>query len=147
RDRLDTMTGVYRRGDELLARVRDDRRAGVGDERDRLPAFEPLEGLRNSPVLVVLVTGDLRCGQPVTGEEVSRSPCVLAQDDRGCRERVLGARREVVEVPDRRRDDEEAATRIRRHAAILPGRSLRDLRRAVVPRAVRRREEMLEVRP
>ena len=67
------------------------------------------EGLADAGVLVVAVAGDARRRQAVAREEISRAARVLAVDDGGRRERLVRARREVVEVPDRRRDDEEAA--------------------------------------
>src|ERR1019366_5186983 len=99
---------------EPLAGIGDERRARVGDESQRLASGEPLESLADAAVFVVAVAGHARRREAVAREEVSRAPGVLAVDD-GCRrQRLERPRREVVEVSDRRGDDEETA-----HCAIL----------------------------
>jgi len=63
----------------------------------------------------VLVERDEPFLQPEVGEEPATVPRVLAGDEVGLGERARGARREVVEVADRRRDEQQSAG----HAGIL----------------------------
>ena len=99
-------------GHEPLSGVGDRRRAGVRDERDRLARREAREDLVRSVVLVVLVAGKARRRKAVPCEEVVRAARVLAENDARRGERLAGPGGQVVQVADRRRDDEEASAHV-----------------------------------
>jgi hypothetical protein len=108
-DRFHLMPGRGRGRDEPLPGIRDDGRSGVRHESNRLPAGQSLEGLADAMVLVVAVAGHTGCREREPREEVPRAARILAVDDVRRRESLPRPRRQVVEIADRRGDDEEAA--------------------------------------
>lgn len=99
--------GRYGRGHESSAGIRQQRRAGVRDERNVLPRGQPLEDLRRGLRLVVLV---IRAGGRrhfVMVEQPARVARVLGQDDGYRAKNLYGAKRDVAEVSDRRADEIE----------------------------------------
>src|SRR3954469_9889377 len=96
--------------DQLEAGVGDRRHPRVGDERDDVPALDPLRQLQRPRGFVALVEGD-EAGMgadPQAVEQGSGLAGVLAGDVVGVDERVAHPHRDVVEVADRRRADDEA---------------------------------------
>ena len=73
----------------------------------RSPAFEPRQQLRRPRRLVVLVVRQQPRIDAVPLEQAARVPRVLAQDDVGRAQLREHAQRDVLEIPDRRRADDE----------------------------------------
>ena len=79
------------------------------DQRDDRAVAHPLDELGGPLALVVLVVGDQRRLHAVALEQHPRAARVLAGDDVGLAQRGEHAQRDVLEVPDRRRADDQAA--------------------------------------
>ena len=85
------------------------------------PLLHPPDELGGALALVVLVVGDERAGDAVAVEQRARVPRVLARDHVGGAQRREHAQRDVLEVADRRRADDEPAA----HDAHPPARRSR----------------------
>ena len=109
RDGFDRQACGDGRVDQPVARI-GDRRASPPRRRGRPIArpSEPLKQLRRPDRLVVLVVGDERRPDAVVGEQLARRACVLGGDHVDLAEHAERAQRDVGEVADRRRDDEQA---------------------------------------
>ena len=70
-----------------VAGIGDQRRAGVGDERDRPAGLQLREQSRPHDAGVMLVIGEKRPRDGVSGEELAGHPCVFAGDEVGGGER------------------------------------------------------------
>ena len=101
----DLVTGVLRGADELIAGVGDQRRAGVGHQRDRRAFGQPAQQHRPRLRRIVLVIGRQRPGDAVAVEQLVRDAGILAGDQVGAGQRLQGAQRDVAEIADRGGDD------------------------------------------
>jgi len=108
-DRLDPVSRLDRRAHQRETGVGEQRRPRVGDHRDGLARRQRVEDPRQALPLVVLVQRDERLLHPQVGEQPARVAGVLAGDEVGLGQRARGARREVLEVADRGRDEEQPA--------------------------------------
>jgi hypothetical protein len=93
---------------QLEARVRDERRPGVGDERDPAALAEPVEQHRADAVGIVIMIGEARRRDAMDRQKLAGDPRVLAGDEVGTAQHVERAQGDVGGIPDRRRDDVEA---------------------------------------
>ena len=107
REHGDLDTALDRRGDEPRSRVVHARKAGVARERDPLAPVEPRQQLVDPLRLVMAVVADELGLDPVTVEECARPARVLAEDEVGLAELAQDPQRDVLEVADRRRADDE----------------------------------------
>ncbi len=106
---LHPVAGGDRGAGEDVAGVGEQRRAGVRGDGDGLSLVERREDRARAGALVVLVQGNEGLLDPQVVEKQSRASRVFAGDEIGRRERRDGPRREIVEIPDGGRDEEEAA--------------------------------------
>ena len=103
RHRNDGVTGLYRFAYQLVTGIGNQRRAGIRDQRDRLPFAQAGEQLRPRLGRVVLVVGrERRCDAVMLGE-LAGDAAVLAGDHVGGGQRLERAQADVAQVPDRRR--------------------------------------------
>ena len=109
RDRHDGAVLGGPRRDQLAAGVRDERRARVGHEGEVGPAAQVREQLRSARGGVPGVVAHEARGQAVTGEQAARVAGVLGRDQRHAGEDLERPQRDVAEVADRGRHDEETA--------------------------------------
>jgi hypothetical protein len=86
--------------DQFVARVGDERRAGVGHERQRLTLAYPVDHTLANRVVRVLVIGDQRRGDAVVGKKRLGDPRVLCQHGVGRRKRGERPERDVLQVAD-----------------------------------------------
>jgi len=94
---------------EAIARVGDSRRAGIGDEGDVAAGPQGAEDPLPLPPLVLLEVGGRGGCDGVGAQENAGPACVLAGHEGGLAQHAQGAQGEVLQVADRRRDDEERA--------------------------------------
>ena len=89
------------------AGIAHQRRACIRHERDRLALLQAREQRRHALALVVLVQRFQRAALDATGlEQPTRVARVLREQQVGVPEARRGARAQVLQVADRRRDDE-----------------------------------------
>ena len=86
-DRRDGVAGLLHGADELVARVGNERRAGIRYQRDRRPFRKPLQKLRPCCRGVVVVVGCQRGSDGISVEQLARHPRIFAGDEVGGRER------------------------------------------------------------
>ena len=127
--RRDRVAGVMGGAHQLEARIGDQRRAGVGDQRDRRAIGEPAQQRRPRLRRIVVVVGRQRRGDGVAVEELARHPRILAGDQVGAGQRRERAQRDVAEIADRGGDDMQPRSEPRHVGLvtvedIVPGRSL-----------------------
>ena len=115
---LDLQPGRHAALHEHEPRVGDQRHAGVGDQRDDGAAPHPRDEIGGPLALVVLVVGDERRRDAVALEQHAGPARVLAGHDVRVAQRGQHAQRDVLEVPDRRRADDQAP--------VTPPRAARD---------------------
>ena len=89
---------------QMMARIRNGRRACVSHQRDFFARLQPLDQLRHAPVLIVLVVAHRRRMNLMAREQLPGPPRVLACDQIDRFKRPNGARGNVVRIPDRSRD-------------------------------------------
>ena len=77
------MAGLARRAHQLVAGIGNQRRAGIGDQRDRFAVGKPRQQLRPRLGGVVLVIGRQRRRDAVMLEQLAGDAGVLAGDDVG----------------------------------------------------------------
>ena len=77
------MAGRHGVAHQPVARIGDQRRAGIGDQRDGAPGGEPFEDFRPRRLGVVVVIGDQRRRQAVMVEQLAGDAGVLAGDEIG----------------------------------------------------------------
>ena len=104
------MPRLLRGAHELIAGIGNQRRAGVGDERDCGAVAEPLEELRPRRRGVVIVVGRERRDDGVAIEELARHPRILAGDQIGAGKRRERAQGDIAEIADRRRHDMQSGS-------------------------------------
>ena len=95
------MSGAH----QLESGIGDQRRAGVGHQRDRRAIGKPAQQRRPRLRRIVVVVGRERRGDGVAVEEFSRHPRILAGDQVGAGQRRERAQRDVAEIADRGGDD------------------------------------------
>ena len=94
------------------AGVRDQRRARVAQHGDHEPLFEQLEQLRQPLALVVVVQLDHALPEAEVGQQASTVAGVFTGHHVGLFERLDGPGRDVLEVADRRADDDDFSAHI-----------------------------------
>ena len=82
------MAGLVRRAHQLVARIGNQRRAGVRDQRDRRARGKPRQQLRPRLGGIVLVVGRQRRRDAVAFEELAGHAAVLAGDEVGSRQHL-----------------------------------------------------------
>ena len=117
-------SGLAGRAHQLEARIGNERRAGVGHQRDRLARGEPRQELRPRRRGVVLVVGRQRRRDAVVVEQLPRDPRVLAGDQVGRGEGLQRPQRDVAQVADRGGDEVQPGGEPRRLDR-LPGQDIR----------------------
>ena len=108
---------------ELETRIGNQRRAGVGHERDRFAGGEPRQELRPRRHGVVLVVRRQRRRDAVVVEQLPGHPRVLAGDHVGRREGLQRPQRDVAQVADRGGDEVQSGGEPRRFDR-LPGQDI-----------------------
>src|SRR2546422_835148 len=105
-------------------------RPAVADQRDAAAALESLQEIRQPSRLVERVIAHQAGGQTMAREKDPGPARVLAGDEVARGEGLDGPRREIVQVADRRPDDEQRASRLPAgaHGAIAPSRAGRGSR-------------------
>ena len=91
-----------RRPDQVIARVRDRRRARVRHQRDVLAGFQPLHqrgGL--GPFVAVMIAGE-GCVDLVPGEQLPGVPGIFRRDEVYLPQHAQGAQRDILQVADGR---------------------------------------------
>ena len=100
------VAGVLRGAHQLVARIGDERRAGIGHQRDRRAFGQPAQQMSGRACRrIVVVIGRERRRDAVAVEELSRHPRILAGDQVGARQRRERPQRDVAEIADRGRDE------------------------------------------
>ena len=111
-----------RRPHQLEAGIGDERRAGVGNQRQPVTAAQRLEHGGPYPVGVVVVIGVERRSDAKPGEQAAGDPGVLAQDAVDIAQHPEPAQRDVAEIADRRRDEMKTGRqRVSRRPILKPG--------------------------
>ena len=100
---------LAREAHEAEAGIADDRHAGVGDERDRFAARDPVGESARLLLLGVIVEAIGGTFDAEVREELARVARVFAEDEVRRLQRLDRARRKIAEVAERRADDEELA--------------------------------------
>src|SRR6185295_6563050 len=108
-DRLDADSRGGGFPDQQKPGIGEERRARIAGERDRLAVSQIGEETWQTLALVVLVERDERLPDAEMREQAAGVAGVFAGDQIGRLEGGAGARREVVEIADRRGDDQELA--------------------------------------
>jgi hypothetical protein len=94
---------------QLEPRVGHRRRPGVRDERHLLSPGQASKQLRQAVSCVVFVKAQHRRVDAVVHEQPARPPRVFGRNDVGLPEHPQCPQRNVLEVPDGRRDEEQRA--------------------------------------
>lgn len=87
---------------QAVARIGDERRTGIGDERHRFPITECCKQPRPRLGGIVLVIGGGPIDDAVAVQQHPRHPRVLAGEHIDPRKRLEGSQRDVAEIADRR---------------------------------------------
>ena len=87
---------------QLEARIGDERRAGVADQRHALPALEPCDQPRPLPRRIVVVVGDERLGDAVDGQKLRGDARVFGRDHVATFQHIQRPQRHVARMADRR---------------------------------------------
>ena len=90
-----------------VAGIREQRRPGVADQRDRFPGAEPLDQVVRPLRFVVLVVRDESRAAFEPGPQFPRHPRVLTREMPDAAQRLHRPRREIPQVPDGRGHDEQ----------------------------------------
>ena len=109
----DRDAGGERPAHQVIAGIRDPRRAGVGDERDRRAGPEPLDESRRALALDGVVVAGERARDAVALEERARAARVLGGDEIDLAEHAQRPQGDVLQVADRGGDDVEGPGRHR----------------------------------
>src|SRR5690606_16983591 len=104
RNRSDSNTTRTRMCDQIEARIADERRTRIRDQRDRLATRETSDELLRAACLVVLVERHERALDAEVLEELPRMTRVFGGDQAYLCENLTGARREIPEIADRGRN-------------------------------------------
>ena len=102
--RNDSEARLDRFAHQFVAGIGNKRRAGIGDQRDRLAFGQAGENFRAGLGRVVLVIRRERCRDAVMLGELAGDAAVLAGDDVGGGENFQSAQTDIAQVSDRRRD-------------------------------------------
>lgn len=94
---------------ECQTRIGYARRAGVTDEGDLGTGLKALEKLGNTLPTVVFVKAEGGCGDGVMGQQFCRAPGVFRRDQVCFAQDPKRSKRDVLQVPNGRGDDEERA--------------------------------------
>ena len=97
-----------RRLNEPVARVGDERRAGVRDERQRLSLAQAVDHSLAHCLAGMVVVGQERRRDAVMGKEPLRDPRVLGEHGRRRGEHAQRPEGDVAQIADRRRHDVKA---------------------------------------
>ncbi|MCY1301669.1 hypothetical protein D9M70_512940 [compost metagenome] len=97
------MTGFDRKLPQPVARVGNQRRSGVGNERHRSPFGECCKQPGSGFVGIVLVIGVGPVHDAIAVEQHARNPRVLAGEHVGAGKRFQCAQRDIAEIADRGR--------------------------------------------
>ena len=89
-------------------RIRNHRRAGIGDKRHRFTGLHALHQPGLDFAGIVIVIGQQRTFDLVARQQFGGDARILTSDDIGLAKRVEGAERNVTEIADRRGDDEKS---------------------------------------
>ena len=100
-DRRHRGAGVLRGAHQPVARIGDQRGAGIGHQRDRAAVAEASEDFRPRRLRIVVVIGRERRLDAVAVEQPGGDAGVLARDEIGSRQRLQRPQRDVGEVSDR----------------------------------------------
>ena len=92
-----------------LAGIGDARCTGIRNQGNGLACGKPADEFRRFPMLVVFVKADHRALDVVPGEELGRAARVFRGDEINLAKRSKCPKCDVLEIADRRRDDEEGA--------------------------------------
>ena len=107
-DRFNPDAEVSGTANDAEARVGQQRRSGVGDERDALPGLKPRKDLGSPLRFVVFVVAHRLGGDAVVMQQVARSTCVFARNPVDFLENPHRPVRDVLKIADRRGDNIEA---------------------------------------
>ena len=110
RNRDDNQFVLPGRSDQPRARIRDPRRAGIGDEGDRVAFGEPGNQSRRFSHLVVLAKADERPPDLIVRQQFRGAPGVFRGDEIDFPKGSQRPERQVLEVADRRRDHVQGHT-------------------------------------
>ena len=91
--------------DQAMARIRNQRHAGVADERDFRALLERDEQFGGASHFIVLVVADERLANFVVAEELLRVACVFAGDLIDFFQDAQGAKGDVLQVADGRANE------------------------------------------
>jgi putative FmdB family regulatory protein len=108
-DRYDGNVVAEAESDQAMARVGDEWHSGVADESDFRALFQREHQFGRPGQFVVFVVADERFVNVVVGEELLGVARILARDLVYFLEDAQGAKRDVLEIADRRSDKIEAA--------------------------------------
>ena len=93
--------------DQPVTRIRDQRRARVGDQRDVLPTGQEFDQLFDRSRLVVIVQRDPARRLFARWQQLAADACVLCGDDVGLGQHVTRPLRKVVKIAQGGGDDPE----------------------------------------
>jgi putative FmdB family regulatory protein len=110
-DRYDGNVVAEAESDQAMAWIGDERHAGVADESDFRALFQREHQFGRAGQFVVFVVADQRLVNVVVGEELLGVARILARDLVHFLEDAQGAKRDVLEIADRRSDEIQAAGR------------------------------------
>ncbi len=102
--RYDGIAGVARRGNDLCARVRDARSAGVADHSHRFALGQHTDDAPGGTALIVLVHGDQFPGNAVAVQQPDRDPRIFRRDHVHSLQHIQRAQRDIGQISDRCRD-------------------------------------------
>jgi outer membrane PBP1 activator LpoA protein len=122
--------GRRRRAHQEEPRVGDERRAGIAHQREARAAAQAFDQWLDARRLVVVVERLERAGNPAGGEQAPGMARVFGEHQLGRFQARAGARAQVVNIADRRRNDIQSADRschynLRMHSHIAPVRRVR----------------------
>ena len=88
-----------------VARIGNQRRAGIRHKRDGVARREPLQNFRPHRFGIVVVIGDERRREPIMVKKLAGDACVLAGDKIRARQNLKRPQCDIAQVPDGRRHD------------------------------------------
>ena len=119
RNRLDANARFNRCLDQLVARVRNERRSSIRYESDVVAAQQAVHERRSFCTLVVLVKARCWRRDRVAPQQPRGSSCIFSGDERGFTQHAESPGRNILEVADRRGDDVQRARHERRPFIVL----------------------------
>src|SRR6185295_6665977 len=106
---LDADAGVDGEPDQLLAWIRHQRHAGIGDECHVFPGQQAGDERRRLSRFIMFVKTRRRGRDRVARQQMRGPACVFGSDQADLAEDAESPGRDVFEVADRRRDEEQRA--------------------------------------